>query len=67
MGIPTDVKEVPKNAVSFRRWVRVFLMELAWKIRIRRMVEKWDRLLAVVAPSREGFAVESVREDRESH
>lgn len=42
-------------------------MELAWKIRIRRMVEKWDRLLADVTPSREGFAVESVREDRESH
>jgi len=42
-------------------------MELAWKIRIRRMVEKWDRLLAGVTPSREGFAVESVREVRESH
>jgi len=43
------------------------LMELAWKIRIRSMVEKWDRLLAGVTPSLEGFAVESVREDRESH
>ena len=62
-----DGKEVPRNGVSFRRWVRVFLMELVWKIRIRRMVEKWDGLLAVVTPSLEGFSVESVREDRESH
>ena len=62
-----DAKEVPKNGASFRRKVRVFLVELAWKIRIRRMVEKWDRLLADVTPSREGFAVGSVREDRESH
>jgi hypothetical protein len=62
-----DVKEVPKNGASFRRGVRVFLVDLAWKIRIRRMVEKWNRLLAGVKPSREGFAVGSVREDRESH
>ena len=43
------------------------MVELAWKIRIRRIVEKWDELLAGVTPSREGFSVESVREDRESH
>ena len=45
----------------------MFLEELAWKIKVRRQIEKWDRLLAGVKPSREGFAVESVREDRESH
>ena len=42
-------------------------MELAWKIRIRRMVEKWDELLASVTPRLEGFSVGSVREDLESH
>jgi len=31
------------------------------------MVEKWDGLLAGVTPSLEGFSVESVREDHESH
>ena len=41
--------------------------ELAWKVKLRRQIEKWDRLLAGVKPSREGFAVGSVREDRESH
>jgi hypothetical protein len=56
-----DAKEVPKNGASFRRWVRVFLMELVWKIRIRRMVEKWNRLLGGVKPSREGYSVGSVR------
>jgi hypothetical protein len=45
----------------------VFLEELAWKVKLRRQIEKWDRLLAGVKPSREGFAVGSVREDRESH
>jgi hypothetical protein len=67
VGIPTDVKEVPKNGASFLRWVRVSLVELAWKIRIGRMVEKWDRLLGGVKPSLEGFSVGSVRENRESH
>jgi len=42
-------------------------VEFARKIRIGRMVEKWDGLLADVTPSLEGFSVESVREDRESH
>jgi len=62
-----DFKEVPKNCASFRRGVRVFLVDLAWKIRTRKIVEKWDELLAGVTPSRENFAVESVREDRKSH
>lgn len=61
------MKEVPKNGASFLRWVRVFLIELAWKIRIRRMIEKWNRPLGGVKPSLEGFSVESVREDCESH
>ncbi len=43
------------------------MVELAWKIRIGRMVEKWDRLLGGVKPSLEGFSVGSVRENRESH
>jgi len=45
----------------------VFLEELAWKVKLRRQIEKWNRLLGGVKPSLEGFSVESVREDRESH
>jgi hypothetical protein len=62
-----DAKEVPKNGVIFRRGVRVFFVDLAWKVKLRRQIEKWNRLLVGVKPSREGFAVGSVREDRESH
>jgi antitoxin component of RelBE/YafQ-DinJ toxin-antitoxin module len=66
--IPREVKEIlEEGGVDVSREVRVFLEELAWKIKLRRQIEKWDGLLAGVKPSREGFAVESVREDREGH
>jgi antitoxin component of RelBE/YafQ-DinJ toxin-antitoxin module len=66
--IPREVKEIlEEGGVDVSREVRVFLEELAWKIKLRRQIEKWDGLLADVKPSREGFAVESVREDREGH
>jgi len=48
-------------------WVRRFLEDLAWRVKIRRFVERWDELLKDVKPSGEGFSAISVREDRESH
>ncbi len=45
----------------------MFLEELAWKVKLRRQIEKWNRLLGGVKPSHEGFSVGSVREDLESH
>ena len=66
--VPREVKEIlEEGGVDINREVRVFLEELAWKIKLKKQIEKWNRLLADVTPSREGFAVESVREDRESH
>jgi hypothetical protein len=47
--------------------VRGLLEKLAWKIKIRKFVERWDELLKNVKPSEEGFSAKSVREDRESH
>jgi hypothetical protein len=66
--VPREVKEIlEEGGVDINREVRVFLEELAWKIKLKRYIEKWNRLLVGVKPSREGFAVGSVREDRESH
>ncbi|MEL9941124.1 MAG: hypothetical protein QW348_06750 [Ignisphaera sp.] len=53
--------------VDIAEEVRKFLEELALKVRLRRYVDKWVRLLEGVTPSERGFAERSVREDRESH
>ncbi len=60
-------RELEKAGIDVAEAVRRYLEELAWKIRVRRAVEKWDRILEHVKPSVKGFAVESVREDRDSH
>ena len=41
------------------------LEELAWRERVKREVERVNRLLKQVRPSPEGFAAGSVREDRD--
>jgi hypothetical protein len=40
----------------------MFLEELAWRVKIRKQIEKWDKLPANVKPSYEDFAVGSMRE-----
>lgn len=56
-----------ESGIDIGEEVRGFLEELAWKIKIRKFVERWDELLKDVKPSEEGFSAKSVREDRESH
>jgi hypothetical protein len=43
------------------------LEELYIKVKAKEYVNKWVEDLKDVKPSEEGFSVESVREDRESH
>ncbi|MEL9908758.1 MAG: VapB-type antitoxin [Desulfurococcus sp.] len=63
-----DVKKLlEEEGVDIAGEVRRFLEELALKVRLRRYVDKWTRLLGEVVPSEKGFAERSVREDRESH
>jgi siroheme synthase (precorrin-2 oxidase/ferrochelatase) len=63
-----EIKELLESeGINIAEEVRRFLEELAYKIRIRKYVEKWDRMLEGVKPSPKGFSVSSVREDRESH
>ncbi len=59
-------EELEKAGVNVAEEVRKLLEELAWKIRVRRQVESWDRILLNVKPSVRGFSARSVREDRES-
>ena len=60
-------EELEKAGIDVNEAVRRYLEELAWKIRIRKTLEKWDKLLEKVKPSEPGFAARSVREDRDSH
>jgi len=63
-----EVKRVlEESGINVGEEVRRFLENLAWRVKIRRFVERWDELLKDVKPSGEGFSVISVREDREGH
>jgi len=63
-----DVKKfLEESGIDVSEEVRRFLEELYIKVKMRKYIDKWDRLLDSVKPSEKGFSVESVREDRESH
>ena len=59
-------EELEKAGIDVAKKVRKLLEELAWKVRVRRHVESWDRILSNIKPSAKGFSAKSVREDRES-
>lgn len=61
-------EELEKQGIDiFYQEVRKFLEELYIKVKAKEYVNKWVEDLKDVKPSEEGFSVESVREDRESH
>lgn len=63
-----EVKRIlEESGIDVGEEVRRFLEDLAWRVKIRRFVERWDELLKDVKPGEEGFSVSSVREDREGH
>jgi hypothetical protein len=66
--VKKNVKEsLEKAGVDIPKVVREHLEELAWKLQLEEEVKGLRRLLEEVKPSESGFAVKSVREDRESH
>ncbi len=66
--IKKEIKEELEEAgVDVAEEIRNRLEELAWKIKIKKQLEKWDEILAEGKPSEKGFSAKSVREDRESH
>ncbi|RLE73643.1 MAG: hypothetical protein DRJ56_08870 [Thermoprotei archaeon] len=58
-------EELERLGVNVAEEVRRFLEELVWRERVKREVERINRLLEQVRPSPEGFAAGSVREDRD--
>ncbi len=66
--ISKKIKEILESeGIDVSKEVREYLEELAYRIQLRRYVEKWDRILSRAKPSKKGFSEKSVREDRESH
>jgi hypothetical protein len=66
--IKKEIKELlEKENVNINEEVKKFLEELASKIKIRKYIAEWDKILENVKPSEKGFAGRSIREDRESH
>jgi len=60
-------KLLEESGLDIGEEIRKYLEELAWKVKIKRMIEKWDIILRDVRPSEVSFSEKSVREDRESH
>jgi|YelNatPaOPRAMG01_1025707.scaffolds.fasta_scaffold13379_6 hypothetical protein len=66
--VDDKVKKILKESgVDINREVKRFLEDLAWKIEVKRRVERLNILLKDVSPAKEGFSTSSVREDRESN
>mgnify|MGYP006977946734 CR=1 FL=1 len=66
--VDDKVKKILKESgVDINREVKRFLEDLAWKIEVKRRVERLNILLKDVLPAEEGFSTSSVREDRESN
>ncbi|MDI9620005.1 MAG: VapB-type antitoxin [Candidatus Nezhaarchaeota archaeon] len=63
-----EVKRIlEESGLNVGEEIRRYLEELAWMMKIKRMIEKWDNILRDVRSSEAGFSEESVREDREGH
>jgi len=66
--IKKEIKEVLEKAgINIPSVIKVHLEELAWKLQLQEEIGGIRKLLKDVKPSEPGFAVESVRKDRESH
>lgn len=66
--IRKEIKELlEKSGIDITEEVKKHLEELAYRIRLREYISRWDILLREIKPSPKKFAAESVREDRESH
>jgi len=46
--------------------MRKYLGKLTWKIKVKREIEELREILEKIKPSPKGFAVKSVREDRDA-
>ncbi len=64
--IRSEVKELLEEAgININYEVKKFLEDLAWKVRVKKNLLMIDEFLKNMPPTHRGFAVKSVREDRE--
>ena len=62
------IKRILEEAgINISEEIKKFLNELAWKIEVRRRIERFDKLMEGIRPTEYGYSTKSVREDRESH
>ena len=65
--VKREVKELlEREGIDIGAAVRSYLEEMAWRIKVKRGLEKLDELLGEMPPASRGFSARSVREDRDS-
>lgn len=66
--IKKEVKQILEKAgINIPIVIREHLEGLSWSLHVKEETKKLRKILEKVKPSKPGFSVESVREDRESH
>ena len=66
--IDKRVKRILEEAgINISEEIKKFLNEFAWKVEVRKRIERFDKLMEDVKPAEYGYSAKSVRDDRESH
>ena len=66
--IDKHIKKLLEEAgVNISEEVKKFLHDLAWKIEVKKRIERFNKAVEGIKPAKEGYSAASVREDRESH
>ncbi len=64
--VKREIKELlEREGVDIGAAVRNYLEEMAWRIKVKRGLERLDEMLKEMPPAPRGFSARSVREDRD--
>ena len=65
--IDKRIKKILEEAgVNISEEVKKFLNELAWKIEVKRRIERFNKVIEGIKSAEQGYSADSVRKDRES-
>jgi len=65
--VKREIKELlEREGIDVGAAIRNYLEEMAWRIKVKRGLEKLDEMLREMPPASRGFSARSVREDRDS-
>jgi len=66
--IDERIKRILEEAgINIGQEVKRFLSELAWKVEVKKRIERFGKVVHGVPPAEKGFSAKSVREDREGY